>query len=307
MDRSRLRRSPSVVLFLLFAFLFAGCSIRQMALNTLGDALAGEGTVFSSDNDPQLVEDALPFSLKLMETVLAETPEHEGLLLALSRSFTQYSYAFVQLEADRLEDEDYAAAEAQRDRARKLYERGYRYAMRGLETRYPGFERRLRADPTSAAQELDADDVPMAYWTALSLAGAISLSLDNPELVGDLALVEALMERCLELDPDWDNGSIHSFFITYEMSRLNGEGDPVEKATYHFERAKALSDGMLASVYVNYAESVAVEQQDKELFVSLLQQALAIDVDERPQWRLINTIYQKRAAWLLGRMDWLFL
>jgi len=30
-------------------------------------------------------------------------------------------------------------------------------------------------------------------------------------------------------------------------------------------------------------------------------------VDARPEWRLVNTIMQRRAKWLLGRMDDLIL
>ena len=110
----------------------------------------------------------------------------------------------------------------------------------------------------------------------------------------------------MELDPDWGYGTLHGFFITYEMSRLGGEGDPIEKATKHFQRAKELSGGKMASLYVAMAESVAVEKGDKELFVSLLNQALAIDIDARPDWRLSNLIYQRRAEWLLTRLDWHF-
>ncbi|MDG2255259.1 MAG: TRAP transporter TatT component family protein, partial [Opitutaceae bacterium] len=62
----------------------------------------------------------------------------------------------------------------------------------------------------------------------------------------------------------------------------------------------------MASNYVAYAESVAIEKQDKELFVTLLNQALAIDLDARPNWRLSNKIYQRRAKWLLTRLDWYF-
>ena len=75
-------------------------------MNQLGDALSGVGTVFSSDEDTELVGDALPFSLKLMESVLAETPRHEALLGALASGFTQYAYGYVQLDADEIEDED---------------------------------------------------------------------------------------------------------------------------------------------------------------------------------------------------------
>lgn len=291
----------------LASLLLSGCSVKKMAMNQLGDALSGGGDVFSSDEDPELVGDALPFSLKLMESVLAETPEHIGLLTSLASGFAQYSYGWVQLEADEIEDEDYERSEEMRMRAAKLYQRANRYGMRALEAKYPGFGDEFLEDTETALNDLDETDVEALYWTALSWAGAISLSLDNMDLVGDLAFVEAMMERCLELDPDWEMGSVQSFFITYEMSRMNGEGDPVENATRYYRRALELSKGRLASVYVAYAEAVAVEQGDKALFIDLLNKALEIDVDAYPSLRLNNLLYQRRAEWLLTRLDWYFL
>ena len=288
-------------------FLLSGCSVKKLAMNQLGDALSGGGDVFASDEDPELVGDALPFSLKLMESVLAETPNHVGLLTALTSGFAQYSYGWVQLEADEIEDDDYERSEEMRGRAAKLYQRANRYGMRALEVEYPGFGDELRLDPQTALNRLSKTDVETLYWTALSWAGAISLSLDNMELVGDLAFVEAMMERCLELHPDWEMGSIQSFFITYEMSRMNGEGDPVENATRFYRRALELSQGRLASVHVAYAEAVAVDQGDKALFIDLLNKAIEIDVDAYPSLRLNNLLYQRRAEWLLTRLDWYFL
>lgn len=285
----------------------SGCSVKKLAMNQLGDALSGGGDVFSSDNDPELVGDALPFSLKLMESVLAGTPDHVGLLTSLTSGFTQYAYGWVQLEADEIEDDNYDRAVELRERAIKLYERARGYGLRGLEAKYPGFEAGFREDQAAALSRLEKEDVELLYWTGMAWAGAISLSLDNMELVGDLAYVEAMMERALELDGDFEDGSIHSFFVTYEMSRMNGEGDPVERATRHYREAVSLSDGNLASVYVGYAEAVAVQNADKELFISLLNQAISIDVDAHPATRLSNLLYQRRAKWLLTRLEWYFL
>jgi len=287
-------------------FLLGGCSVKKMAMNQIGDALSGGGTVFSSDEDPELVKDALPFSLKLMESVLAETPKHQGLLTALTSGFTQYAYGFVQLDADEIEDDDYDRAVELRERATKLYLRAKGYGMRALSVSYPDFEQRLRADREATLAEVGEKDIEMLYWTGLSWAAAVALSLDNPQLIGDLAVAESLLERALELNPDWDYGTLRGFFVTYEMSRISGSGDPIAKATEHFQEAKRLSGGLMASIYVAYAESVAIEKGDKELFEALLNQALSIDLDARPDWRLSNLIYQRRAKWLLGRVDWYF-
>src|ERR1019366_2971308 len=75
---------------LCLAVIGSGCSIKRMAVNKVGDALAGSGTTFASDDDPELVKAAVPFSLKLMESVLNENPRHEGLLLAACSGFTEY-------------------------------------------------------------------------------------------------------------------------------------------------------------------------------------------------------------------------
>src|SRR5262245_40076807 len=87
-----------------------GCSFKRIAVNKVGDALAGGGTTFASDDDPELIKAAVPFSLKLMESLLAESPKHRGLLFATSSGFTQYSYAFVQEDAEELEGKDVTAS-----------------------------------------------------------------------------------------------------------------------------------------------------------------------------------------------------
>jgi len=197
------------------AVIGSGCSVRRMAVNKVGDALAGGGTTFASDDDPELVKAAVPFSLKLMESLLNENPRHEGLLLAAASGFTQYGYAFVQQDADELEDKDLAAAEEMRGRARRLYLRARNYGLRGLEVRHKGFEKALRSDPKQAVRAAAVKDVPLLYWTALSWAGAVSLSKDNPDLIAEMPIVEALMDRALGLDEAFGDGAIHTYLITY--------------------------------------------------------------------------------------------
>jgi hypothetical protein len=89
-----------VVLLALLAGTTLGCSVRRFAINKIGDAIASSGTTYESDEDIQLVWDALPFGLKLIESLLAEAPRHKGLLLAACRGFTTYSYVYVQQDAD---------------------------------------------------------------------------------------------------------------------------------------------------------------------------------------------------------------
>jgi predicted anti-sigma-YlaC factor YlaD len=281
----------------------SGCSIKKMAVNKVGDALAGGGTTFASDDDPELVKAAVPFSLKLMESLLAESPKHRALLFAASSGFTQYSYAFVQEDAEELEGKDVTASLEMRQRARRLYVRARDYGLRGLDAAHPGFSQALRADAKTAVKVLKKKNVPQTYWTAASWAAAIVVIKNSPELIADLPIVEALIDRALELDEAYDHGAIHSFLISYEMSRPNATGDRASSARAHFERAVQLSDGKQAGPYVSLAESVSVEQQNRKEFESLLHQALAVDPNARPEWRLANLIMQRRARWLLTQED----
>ena len=295
------------VMLLLCCFLTAGCSIRKMAVNKLGDAVAAGGTTFASDDDPELVKAAVPFSLKLMESLLAENPKHKGLLFATASGFTQYAFAFVQQDADEMEEKDLAMASEIRVRARKLYLRARNYGLRGLEVNHSGFDKSLRGNPRAAVRAAKASDVPLLYWTAVSWAAAIGESKDNPDLIGDLPIVEALIDRALELNESYDHGAIHSFLISYEMSRQGAEGKPEERGRKHFDRAMELCGGQLAGPLVALAEAVSVSNQNPAEFKELLNRALAISPDAKPEWRLVNLVMQRRARWLLSRIDELFL
>lgn len=297
---------PRIVIFVLFV-LMSGCSIRKMAVNQLGNALAGGGATFSSDNDPDLVVSAVPFSLKLMESLLAESPKHRGLLLAATSGFTEYAYLAVQEPADEMESRDIEGATALRMRARRLYVRARDYGLRGLETRHRGFASSLKSDPKSAVAACDRRDVAFLYWTAAAWGSAISVSKQSPELIADQTIVESLIDRAAVLDPGFSDGAIQQFLVTYEPARPGSGRDFEARSRVHFDLAVAMTYGQMAGPYVSFAESVSIATQDRKQFESMLGKALAIDVDARPEWRLTNLVMQRRARWLLSREDTLFL
>jgi len=301
-----LRKTVSAAL-LLTLLIAPGCSIKRMAVNQVGNALAGGGTTFASDDDPEMVKAAVPFSLKLMESLLAESPKHKGLLFATTSGFTQYGYAFVQQDADELEAKDFAAAEVMRTRVKRLYLRARNYGLRGLEVAHRGFTNQLTATPHEAVKKLTKRDVPQIYWTAAAWGSAISLSKDDAATIAEIPQMEALIDRALELDESYGDGAIHSFLINYEMSRQGAKGDAAERARKHFDRAVVLTQGKQASPFVTLAETVCVEKQDVKQFEDLLNRALAINVDAQPESRLVNLVMQRRARWLLSRKDDLFL
>ncbi len=286
--------------------LLPGCSIRSMAVNKIGDAMAETGSNFASDEDPELVGDAIPFGLKTMEGLLESAPKHKGLLLGASSGFVQYAYGWVQMQGDMVETKDLARATELRERARKLYLRARDYGLRGLEVDFPGFREALARDPKAALGKTKKVHVPLLYWTAMGWAGAMSLKVNDSEVSADQPIVEALARRALELDEGWGLGSIHEFFVSWESGR-SSIGGSFERAREHFDKAILFSKGRRAFPYLTYAESVSVAKQDKAQFQEMLEKALAIDVSRPDDQRLANLLAQKRARWQRGRLDELFI
>jgi len=300
--------AKAITLCAVLLLMSSSCSVRKIVANKLADSLASQNaSTFATDDDPDLAGDALPFALKLMEGTLEQVPRHRALLSATSSGFTQYSYVWVQEPADEIEGHDVERAKVMRLRARKLYLRARDYGLRGLEVRHPSFGADLRQQPKSAVRAAEKSDVPLLFWTAAAWGSAISVSKDDPGLVADQPIVEALIDRSYELDADFDHGSIHGFLISYESARQGVKGDFAARCRKHFERQVELTGGQLASPFVAMAETVSVAKQDRSEFETLLQRALRIDPDAKPEWRLNNVVMQRRARWLLSREDELFL
>jgi len=304
------RRMPTrvqrVLLGVALVSLLSGCAVRQALINRVDDAIAQSGDVYASDPDVELVGAATPFGLKLIESLLAESPQHRGLLLAASRGFTQYAYAYVESPADELEEHSVSRAYAERERARKLYLRARDYGLRGLSAAHPGFSSGLRQSAVVTLSRTHREDVPLLYWTAVSWGAAISLSKDDAAMLGDLPAVRQLADRALELDEAYDGGAIHILQMTLAMTAARPQAQRVAAAKRHFDRAVALSRAQQAAPFVSYAEGVSIVTGERAEFEQLLDRALAIDAAAAPSWRLSNEIFQRRARWLRPRADELF-
>ena len=289
---------------MLTVLFMSGCTLMsKVAVNAVADSLSSGGGVFTSDEDPDLIREAVPFGLKTYESLLAMSPEHEGLLLASASGFASYAF-LLQQEADLVDREDYRKAQALRKRASKLFLRGRAYAIRGLELEHKKLRVELAVEPRNALARVRNKDIDFLSWAGAAWAGALGASKDNPLLIADLPVAAAFIERVLELDEAYNSGAAHEFFVAYEGARPGGD---LAKARVHFQRAVELSEGKKASVYVSLAESVAVRQQNLAEFKSLIDAALVVSDDAMPQIRVANVLAKRRARWLKNRIPDLFI
>ena len=281
------------------ALLLSACAPRQLVLSQLADELATQSQ--GSETDLELARDAAPYHLKLSEAVLRPQPGHPGLAAATAAGFTQYAYAFVAFEADRLDATDARAADRLRHRAARLYQRGRDHALTALEARHPGFAAAL-ARP-GAPLRLAAADIPLAYWGAAAWGGQISLSKDSPDTVADLPLAIRLAELAWRTDPSFGDGMLASLMGSFEVARPGGT--PAGAARF-FDEAIRLSGGRSVGAFVAKAEGIAQPAGDKAAFRALLGQALALPEAPAGAHSLADEVMRRRARWLLDNTDDLF-
>ena len=285
-----------------------GCS--GLAARMAANALTSGGDTYASDDDPELVRDAVPFGLKTMESVLASDPRNESLLLALCSGYTQYAYAFVAADADAADLAGrLAEAKQLRARARRLFLRAREYGLRALDGQRDGMGARLKGvrDLPAVLGTARQEEVPSLYWTASAWTLAIVSAKGDLGLVAELPAPVAMMERALSLDESWSEGSIHEFFIAYDATRTEREGGGAARVRAHHDRALALSMNQKLGPRVSLAEGLLVQVQDRAGFTAALEEVLKADVDAAPRFRLANTLAQRRARLLLDHVDDLFL
>jgi predicted anti-sigma-YlaC factor YlaD len=290
--------------------LLSSCSINRLAVRAVAGFLAGSGqsTVFTGDDDPELVRDALPFAMKTYESLLAEDPGNAPLALATGRAFVSYAFAFVQAPADLLPVSQVDEQRDMRLRAKKLFLRAREYILQGMEARRPGFRAALDKDGPQAALRLARpEDADYVYWTGAAWMAAFSADPFDFGQIVSLPRAVALLQQVNRWNETYGAGAVHEIFISFYGSAPADLGGSEARARESFQRAVSLSRGLRAGPYIALASSVSVKNQNSAEYRSLLEKALAIDTNADIPDRLVNVINQRRARWMLDHIGDFFL
>ena len=288
----------------------ASCSLNKIAMNEVAGMLSASSgnNVFTQDNDPELVGEALPFAIKLYESLLASVPDHEALRLRTGSLYIMYANAFLQTPANMMTKQELDRKEFLLGRAKNLYLRGRDILLKGLEKKNPSLLRELKGRKYNQAMgSYTKNDVPVLYWVASGWVAAFSIDPFDMELGLTLPQAAALMNRAKELDPEFSRGAVHNFYVLYYGSLPDYMGGDLKKAREHFLMAMAASGSRDTSPLISLATTVAVKEQNVEEFESLLQKVLEVDPDSDLDNRLVNILNQRKARWLLDHVDDFFL
>ncbi len=306
MTRKIKTTSSATALGLALLLSLEGCSIEKLALKKVAGMLTGpSGTdVFSSDNDPDFVGQALPFAIKLYESLLASLPDNAGLRLRTGSLYIMYANAFVETPADLTPRRDAETKDDLLARAKNLYLRGRDILFVALEKRNPSIRRQLKDRKYEAAMApFRKEDADLLYWTALGWLAAFSVNPFDMTLGQTVPQTRAMIERVAALEPGYGHGSLDSFDVSYYGSLPDYLGGDAAKAREYFAKAQALAGKTDTSSLMALATTVSVKEQNAAEFKDLLGRVLAFDPESSPENRLVNILNQRKARWLLAHIS----
>jgi predicted anti-sigma-YlaC factor YlaD len=298
----RMRR-PGILLVVVLALLALDfCSIKKMAMNQVANALTapGGGTVFTGDNDPELVGDALPFAIKMYESMMVSIPWHQGLKLRTGSLYIMYANAFLQTPAEMLPDIEFEKQEFLLNRSRNLYLRGRDIILKALDKKHPGFLKNMNEKKyDQALAPMKKEDAPFLYWGAAGWLGAYAIDPLDMKIGLTVPGAKAMMDRVLEVDQNFEKGTIQDFYVSYYGAMPENMGGDANKAREYYKKALEASGGKATSPYLSLATTVSVNEQNLKEFKELLNKVLEVDPDADPDNRLVNILNQRKARWLL--------
>jgi len=296
-------RKPCILLVVVLALLVLEfCSIKKMAMNQVANALTAPGgsTVFTGDNDPELVGDALPFAIKMYESMMVSIPWHDGLKLRTGSLYIMYANAFLQTPADMLPDVELEKQEFLLNRARNLYLRGRDIILKALDKKYPGFlENMNKKKYDLALAAVKKKDAPFLYWGAAGWLGAYALNPLDMKIGLTMPGAKAMMDRVLQIDENFEKGTILDFYVSYYGAMPVNMGGDANKAREYYKKALAVAGGNATSPHLSLATTVSVNEQNLKEFKELLNKVLEVNPDADPENRLVNILNQRKARWLL--------
>ncbi len=285
-----LKKIPDTLHFLLLvALMLPSCSLNRLLIKTAGGFMESGVQVVYQEEDLEIAEQFLANNLKMVELLLSRDPENPKLNLIAAQGFGAFAMAFV-------EDEN-------PERAARLYQRGLAYSFRSL-------PKSRRFGSTTKPSELEVllkkytkKDVPALFWLGYNWGSYVLQHLDDPRTLVNLSKVEMIMHCVMELDETYNFAGVHLFYGSFYAARPPILGGNPEKGRHHFEKNLEITDNSFYLTKYFLARYYAVQIQDRELFDTLLNEILELDLDTYPDIKLMNALAKKKAENLLQNQD----
>ena len=275
--------SKPLWLLLMLPLLTSCASLVSSATSRMADNIS---LAILNQDDPATVRDGAPAYLLMIDGLIEGDPKNTSLLLTGARLYGSYSSAFI-------EDET---------RAQRLAGKSLLYARTAL-----CLENAELCEASGdkldqfkqALGQTDKSELPTLFGFGAAWATWVQMNAEDWNAVADLSKVEALFERCIDLDETYDGGGAHLYLGVIKSLLPAAVGGKPEIARQHFERAIEISAGANLMIKVLMARHYARNVFDQALHDSLLTSVIAADA-EHSGYTLINSLAKLEADQLLA-------
>ena len=224
---------------------------------------------------------------------------------ALMRTKVEYGFGIIMEHADRLIDVDYSSALDKYKKANIIFKDARDSGISILNDRYSNFNEWIRR---GVELQFTNNDIIDLYWLAAAYGGAISSSRGDPFELIHLPKVGRILRKCIELDPEWNNGAVYSAMMSFTSTRTDISEDLLrDSVDFYFNKAILYSDSLDAGPFLAYAESIHKTYQERKEFEDKLNYVIDMKTKSRSRYELPNLIAKNRAEWLLSKTDDYFL
>ena len=257
-----------------------GCATAPMMVDRITAMIQSGMAAYDSEPDLELLREALPAHIKLVEIIQRNDPAHPGANLLLAQLYGTYALAVLEARlAARAFDPSVGSQPraALRRRMDAFYQRGAAHALLCLEVRHKSFGARMERIDTrdEALGSLDRADVPALFWYAFNLGSHVNLNRTDLRILARGHLAESAMRRVTALVPDFAHGAAHIFLMAYYAAQPTALGRPSDLVEAHHRAVQDLADGAHLAAAVVYAREVLVRRSDRDGFIQALDRVLA--------------------------------
>lgn len=288
-------RWVTVIFSAVLALGSSGCLKKILIDGQIKGTRQGSEAV-STIQDYEIARSVVQANLGQLEGMYGLAPDNPDGLFLLTKAWSGSSAGFFEDDYElALEKKDDDLAEYNLMRMRAGHARARYYGVKLLELHTFGFEEAKKNNDSiriwlrkNFTQKSEAEDL---LWTGFAWVSEVQASTDVPEVVGELYVGVAMVERSIELDEGLSWGLGHTILGAYHARNGVAELDESKK---HFDRALEINHGRYLQTKLNLAYRYYCLMHDKANYEKTLKEVLDAG-DVLPEARLENVIAKRKA------------
>ncbi len=265
----------------------SGCSVFMSSATS--DMMNHLSSTILNNDDLVLVETGAPAYLLMIDSLIARDPENENMLTTGANLYSAYADLFVK----------------DIERSRKMADKALNYANQAICLSNKDackLRSKTFGEFEITISGMQKKDIPALFAMGNAWAGWIMTNKSDFNAIADIAHIELIMKRIIQLDDKYKDGSAYLYLGTLSTLLPKALGGKPELGKQYFEKAIKMSQGKNLSAKVLLAKMYARMTFNRKLHDRLLNEVIAFN-PHVSGYTLVNTWAQKQAKQLLNNAD----